>query len=135
MFLFDFYVSWPWGKNSGETGRDYFYREWQISKNKSFEIQLSKYNVAKSLFSVRFDTRWVGEDHAGPAIYVEIWKYLLNIQLYDHRHWNYEEARWYSAQEEHAQNSEQVDDRAKYHYEQYLHHLSNGNHSRWTKTP
>lgn len=132
VFLFNFDISWPWHKRSSDTVYDYFYREWQISKNKSFEIQFSKYNVANSLLEFRIDFRFVGEDHAGPGIYIEIWKYFLNIQLYDHRHWNYDQARWYSVEEEHAENQQTEDHRVKYHYEQYLHHLANGNHSQWT---
>lgn len=136
MFVLNFDIAWPWSKAQPGYGKHYFDREWQLFKNKSLEIQFSRWEIAKYLVSLKVDARWSGEDHAGPRLSIQIWRYYFDIQLYDHKHWNFDQARWYTEQEEQEQDQEQTesdDRRAKYHYEQYLNHLASGNHDLYRK--
>lgn len=91
MIRFSFRIRNPWGRDLPH--RDYFYRHWQVSKNKSFEIQLFR-DSFYDLFELNLDLSWRGEDHAGPSLEIGIGKYQLNIKLYDHRHWDYEKGNW-----------------------------------------
>ena len=45
----------------------------------------------------RFNTRG---DHAGFKFWCDLWRVFLSFQVYDHRHWNWEEKRWYRPGEE-----------------------------------
>jgi len=74
--------------------KHYVSKERVISKNKSVELQLSKWGKAHSLINIDLDLRWWGDDHAGPSIMIEIWKYFFNLKIYDHRHWDYENNTW-----------------------------------------
>lgn len=83
-----------------------FDKAWQISKNKSFEIQFefnrrwNDFNV--DLFNFKFKVNRKG-DHAGLDVTFELFeKLFLNIHLYDIRHWDYDNNKWctYSDSEE-----------------------------------
>ncbi len=70
----------------------------QLSKNKSFEVQLSKWEPT-SWFDVHF--KWdFNVDHCGPMFSIEVYKVYFCIQIYDHRHWNHDANRFYNPGEE-----------------------------------
>lgn len=87
--------------------KDYVYKERVIAKNKSVELQISKWNKAHSLINFDLDLRWWGGDHSGPSIMIEVWKYFFNLKIYDHRHWDYENDTWevYNEEDDHDQVS------------------------------
>jgi hypothetical protein len=59
--------------------------------NKYWEIQLIKSNDIIS-FDLRISTQC---SHAGVDIWLGLVGYSLNLQIYDSRHWNYEENGYY----------------------------------------
>lgn len=65
----------------------------RLSKNKSFEFQLGGPSKYGSLFGFKlnFATKI---DHAGFEFQLELFRFFLDINIYDHRHWNEEENRW-----------------------------------------
>ena len=91
MINISFYIRNPWSKDLSH--HDYFYYHKKISKNKSFETQIYRSSVY-NLLGLRLDFSWTGEDHAGPSLDIEFWKYNFNIKIYDHRHWDYETGSW-----------------------------------------
>lgn len=64
----------------------------RVTKNKAWEIQLSKY--AYTLLGISLDLAWKGIDHAGPKIEISLVGYTLDVCVYDIRHWSYDEHRW-----------------------------------------
>jgi len=75
----------------------------QLSKHKSFEIQLELGNssgLSEDFFE--FKLSWTRkQDHAGPLFRLSLLKlFWLNVMIYDHRHWNYDEDRWYESGED-----------------------------------
>ena len=93
MIYFNFKLDNPFRHNKTKS-KDYVYKERVIAKNKSVELQISKWGAASSLFTLELDLRWKGQDHAGPSIMIEVWKYFFNLKIYDHRHWDYENQTW-----------------------------------------
>lgn len=69
-----------------------------ISKNKAYEFQTSYYN--RYWFAATIDLQWYGEDHAGPELELCILGYTFRCKLYDKRHWNYDEGRWMTEEEQ-----------------------------------
>ena len=61
-----------------------------ITKNKSFEFQLTKWENWTNYFNfcLTFNRR---QDHAGLRFDIEILGLNLRTQIYDHRHWDYSE--------------------------------------------
>jgi len=97
MIRFNFTLM-SFGRDIGETGFDWCFDK-KLSENKSFEIQISKFAISE-LLNVSLDLHWWGTDHAGPELYIHLLGLYLGIKVYDHRHWNWEEGRWYRAGEE-----------------------------------
>lgn len=97
MIRFSFAIKNPWAKDFDH--HDYFYKYKQLSKNKTFEIQLFR-SSSYNLFNVDLETTWRGEDHAGPRLTLELGKYQLDLKIYDHRHWNYKTGTWRKSGEE-----------------------------------
>jgi hypothetical protein len=64
-----------------------------LSKNKSFEFQAVKFN-AYNIFSFRFSTNLTGHDHAGPEIAFEFCGIIVEMRIYDHRHWDHKLDTW-----------------------------------------
>jgi hypothetical protein len=64
-----------------------------ISKNKSFEFQAVKFS-AEHILSFGIDTRWWGRDHAGPELTFEFCGIIVEMRIYDHRHWDHEADTW-----------------------------------------
>lgn len=73
---------------------NYVCKDWNVSKNKSLELQISKWGSADCLLDLNLDLRWRGRSHAGPELTVQVWSYFFCIKLYDHRHWDYDKNRW-----------------------------------------
>ena len=72
--------------------KSYWCKTWNVSKNKAFEMQLSKY--AYNFFELGVDINFSGEDHAGPRFELGVFGYNITIKLYDKRHWIYETNTW-----------------------------------------
>lgn len=72
--------------------------EYLVSKNKflSFEVCYEPECIAKLHLSLI----WRGKDHAGPEITIGFIGITFMLALFDRRHWNYEENRWYKENEE-----------------------------------
>ena len=67
-------------------------REWKVSKNKTLEIQITKY--AFNLIEISLDMSWTGQSHAGPSFECGIFGYTFRIGLHDTRHWDREKHTW-----------------------------------------
>lgn len=91
MINFAFHLTWPWFKDIYAVSKDYFWKCWQLSKNKALEIQVSR--GGDSIVGLEF--RWdVNCDHAGVSFDIELFRRFLHVNLYDKRHWNYEKNRY-----------------------------------------
>ena len=97
MINFSFNVRNPWGRDLPM--HDYVYKHKTLSKNKSFELQISRCSTY-NLFRLFVDFSWRGEDHAGPTLEVELGRYFFNAKIYDHRHWDYKKGTWETDSEE-----------------------------------
>lgn len=89
MIYFGFRISWPWFKEIDS--KDYFFKYWSLSKNKTLELQFSR--GGDSLIGFNFDasTRC---DHAGFTLEFKLFRRFIYICFHDNRHWNYEENRY-----------------------------------------
>lgn len=94
MIGFRFRIRNPWPRAETIRPRDYVFWDRKIAKNKSVELQISKWSAIRDLFTLALDLNWSGEDHAGPEFEFGIGPYWLCFQIYDHRHWNWEQGRW-----------------------------------------
>lgn len=101
MISLSFYLNWPWFKDFKDVGRDYFYKCWSLSKNKSLEVQVSKGSNTLVGFDFRTSIR---EDHAGIMFTIDLFRRFLHVSFYDNRHWNDEEGRYVN-----YDNSEEVE--------------------------
>ena len=70
----------------------------QLSEHSSFEMQLSHWD-STSFFDVNLKWTLKG-DHCGPLFSIEVLGWFFDIQVYDHRHWNYDADRFYFPGEE-----------------------------------
>jgi hypothetical protein len=73
--------------------KDYFFKEYSISKNKSLEIQISKWGHSYTLFGITIRPSWY-QDHSGFMVDVTLFNISFIANLYDHRHWDYEKGKW-----------------------------------------
>jgi len=79
-----------------------------ITKNKSIEIEFDGTNN-HYFFDLSFSfTRKT--DHAGFYFILTIFKYCLRLSIYDNRHWNWEENRWYKPGEEYNEWLKELED-------------------------
>jgi len=71
--------------------KEYYYRDKQIpNTNKAILIQIYKNNNLLSL-----DFNWtLSQSHAGIFLELGILGYNILLNLYDKRHWDYENNRW-----------------------------------------
>ena len=101
MIYFGFGISNPFHNTAKRKPQiDYieFDEPWTVNKNVSF--QLSKSEEPHDLFDFTFRWDLRGQDHAGLYISVTLWKYWTVFNIYDKRHWNDDENRWYHYDEE-----------------------------------
>ena len=69
-----------------------WFREWRVSKNKSIELQYSRY--AFNFLEFKLDLNWRQMDHAGPWLTINLFGHTIDLRIYDHRHWNDETNNW-----------------------------------------
>lgn len=76
-----------------DTFLNYYSRTKQLSEHKFIEFE----NIYSGQYWFHFslDLNWRGEDHAGPELELGLWGHEIRVKLYDNRHWNYKESRWY----------------------------------------
>ena len=88
MININFGISNPWYKEDFKT---IFYRTGSITKNKQWEIQITRYSF--NIFDFSFD--WTHRtDHAGVKLEFSLVGLSLHLQMYDRRHWDYENKTW-----------------------------------------
>ena len=80
-------------KNCNFDQIDYLEFDRSLTKNKAFSIQITKW-APTNLFSIGLDTCWFGQDHGGIGFDIELFGYFLNVNLYDKRHWDWENGCW-----------------------------------------
>lgn len=80
-------------------------QEWQVSENKTLEVQLTHWDNSR-LFAITLDTHFWGTDHAGPEFTIEVLGWYFGIKLYDRRHWNYDAGRFQTDAEAKAEADE-----------------------------
>lgn len=69
-------------------------RKISFTKNKYFCFQLSFWKNDKENifhFIIRLNKR---SDHAGLNLSLSIWKFMIDFQIYDNRHWDYDKDAW-----------------------------------------
>lgn len=72
-----------------------------LFSHKYFEFQLDKMRDS-SYFD--FSMKWTrNTHHAGPSLWIEVFGLFLALDIYDNRHWNYEEERWEDCDTEEVQ--------------------------------
>lgn len=59
-------------------------------EHKYWECQTMKSNDIVA-FDLRYTTR---RDHAGLELWLGLFGYAVNFQIYDHRHWDYDKNDW-----------------------------------------
>jgi hypothetical protein len=94
MIFLRFKIFNPWFKDNDNKSVHYFSKHKQLSKNKNLEIQVSKFQP-DDLLGFVIDLRWKGQDHQGPEFEISVFGYMFMMKIYDSRHWNYTEGRWY----------------------------------------
>lgn len=73
-------------------------RAWsgKLFKHKAWEVE-----VYRSDTVIEFETKFtVRTDHSGLMLGIGLLSYTLRAQIYDTRHWNYEEGRYHEYNEE-----------------------------------
>ena len=71
----------------------------KIYKNKYWELDIYKSLQIISIFY--FSTFWtIKGDHCGFNLNIEFLNYAIDIKIYDNRHWNWPEKRFYFEDEE-----------------------------------
>lgn len=98
MINFSFNVDNPFTSKICEPV-DLFFEVYPLSKNKHLEVQVAWF-AWQTIFSLHISTNWQGRDHAGPELEIDIFGLTLSIKIYDNRHWNYQEKRWYFPNEQ-----------------------------------
>lgn len=103
--MFHTKLSWHWPrKTENAQSNDVFCWEPTLTKNKTMCVQLYRY-TGEYKFGFEVDARWIGHDHAGFELEIAFLFWIFTIQIYDHRHWNYEENRW-ARPEDHVNRGE-----------------------------
>lgn len=94
MFKFALQLKNPFFKeNDNFLSKTYFHFENKLFGTKAINFQISRFD---SYYLVDFDLdiRFSGRDHAGPNFDFWILGFGLNLNLYDVRHWDYENECW-----------------------------------------
>lgn len=88
-----------WKPDPDLASKDYYWRDVNLTKNKSLEIQISRFDPYH-VFDISLDLTWWGRDHAGPELDINIWGIMFNVKIYDHRHWDSKANTWESEPQE-----------------------------------
>jgi hypothetical protein len=87
-----------------------FYKK--LTKNKSIEIETIWEKPFSDYFS--FWIRWNKRaDHAGFEILFALFNFNFSFNIYDGRHWNYDEDRYYLPGEEQAEAERELEEERK----------------------
>jgi hypothetical protein len=68
-----------------------FSKSWKLTENKAIEVEYIRTNILL-MIDFRLSFR---QDHAGLAVGLGLFGYEGCVELYDVRHWDYENNRWY----------------------------------------
>ena len=98
MFNIRFSLGLPYGLFS-QNGVDFFLKDGKLTKNKSYEFQISQFGI-NTILDIEIDTAWFGKDHAGPEIRICVLGFEISLKIYDHRHWNDKNNTWEIYEEE-----------------------------------
>ena len=72
--------------------RNLWNKTFSVAEHKTIELEF----ILHTEMLVEFDFMWSSKiDHAGVTIVLGLFGHSLNFNLYDRRHWNEEENRWY----------------------------------------
>lgn len=88
MIYFVFTLKNPFSKQEFE---NVFCKSGSLTKHKAWEIEAYK---TKAIFDIDFNLSF-RQDHAGISIGFGLFGYTVSGQIYDTRHWNSKEGRWY----------------------------------------
>lgn len=94
MFWFHLRLRNPFNKRDDAYIHNYYNKVWRINKNKSIEIQISRWNNLTNLIDVQCNIEPSGHDHAGADFNVTLLHFYFMIHLYDRRHWDYDNNCW-----------------------------------------
>ncbi len=89
MIKFNLAIRNPFRK---EDFKNLWFKSGRLSRHKFWELHLTKYSFY--LAEVSIDINFVGQDHAGPKIEIGLFGYNFSANIYDNRHWNYDDWRW-----------------------------------------
>lgn len=78
----------PWYTENFE---NLFNRSGLIGKHKAWEFEVTRYSYDFAKISFRWTFR---KDHAGPSLELCLLGYSVQFQIYDGRHWDYENGCW-----------------------------------------
>jgi hypothetical protein len=79
-----------------QTFKNLWNHMWYICENKYAELEVYR---DSSLVAVNFN--WtIRQSHAGLDVELGLFGYCIHFNIYDNRHWNYTEGRWYKYDEE-----------------------------------
>jgi hypothetical protein len=79
-----------------QTFKNLWNHMWYICKNKYAELEFYR---DSSLLAFNFN--WtIRQSHAGLDVELGLFGYCIHFNIYDNRHWNYTEGRWYKYDEE-----------------------------------
>lgn len=100
MFKFHLNMRNPWRPNYEWTKTKTFaHFERKLFGTKAINFQISRFEPYY-LFDISLNLLLDGHDHAGPELNIEIFGYAFILQLYDTRHWDYENERWEEPKQE-----------------------------------
>jgi hypothetical protein len=92
MIWIGFDLVWPVKKDTKQV--DYFCKTWPVTKNKSFEVQLSRAGGNHfKILGLEFSW-WLYQCHAGPKLELGFMSFWLILFFYDNRHWDYDKGEW-----------------------------------------
>jgi hypothetical protein len=96
MISFAFKINNPWPFKWGKDRTNLVMRDWKISRNKSFELQLAWWSRKDTIIGFGLDAPLRGYDHAGINLEIDLLGLCLILNLYDRRHWDHATERWES---------------------------------------
>lgn len=93
MIKFNIHISLPRNWITKRGLGEFFIFDNSISKNKALSVQVDHFNWT-SLFGLSFDLTPTGTNHAGLYLDFTVFGLSIVINLYDKRHWDYENNCW-----------------------------------------
>ena len=88
MFNLHISITNPW---RAEKFVNLFNRSGMISKYKAWEFECVRHSIGVVKISVQWSARC---DHAGPRLDLSLVGYSVSFQIYDIRHWDYQNKCW-----------------------------------------